>query len=113
MSFLSVIACGLLWALCSGAESADPNLAGHWRFDEGAGSTAVDPAGASNGKIIGGNWVNDTQRGWMLDFEGSGYVDIDLSGANPLATVNEQMTITFWQYGNNNIVSENQIFYKY
>jgi hypothetical protein len=41
------------------------------------------------------------------------YADIGLSGADPLATVNEEMTITFWQYGNNNIVSENQIFYKY
>jgi hypothetical protein len=53
MSFLSVIACGLLWALCSGAKSANPNLTGHWKFDEGAGSTAVDSAGASKDTIVG------------------------------------------------------------
>ena len=34
------------------------------------------------------------------------YADIGLSGADPLATVNEEMTITFWQYGNNNMSGE-------
>jgi len=103
---LFLISLVLLLALGSGARSAEPNLVGHWKFDEGTGSTAVDSAAASNGTIVGGNWVNDIQRGWILDFEGSGYADIDLSGANPLATVNEQMTIAFWQYGNNNMSGE-------
>jgi len=106
MSFVSVIASGLLLALCSGAKSGDPNLVGHWRFDEGADSTAVDSVGASNGNVIGGNWINDTQRGWILDLEGSVYADIGLSGADPPATVNEQMTIAFWQDGNNNMSGE-------
>jgi len=103
VAFVFIVLLGVLGTNTGGAQIG---LVAHWRLDEGAGTTVFDSAGAANGTIIGATWVNDTERGWVLDFGACGYVDIDLSTVNPLATVNEEMTIAFWQYGNNNMSGE-------
>ena len=46
-------------ALTSVAKTADLNLVGLWRFDEGAGTTAADSSGLGNNGTLQGNpqWV--------------------------------------------------------
>lgn len=81
--------------------AAAPNSpVGWWKLDEGAGDTCYDSAGSNNGTRGGPSflpqWYDDPCRGWVLDFDGVGYVDIP--GA-AFADVNDEMTITLWQYG--------------
>ncbi|MHC4168510.1 MAG: hypothetical protein ACYSWQ_16280 [Planctomycetota bacterium] len=56
--------------LAAGTASAD--LVGHWRFDEGSGTTAFDSSGNGNdGTLNGGpNWVVG-YLGGALEFDGS------------------------------------------
>ena len=44
VSFILVL--GLV--LTSAAKAADPDLVGHWMFDEGSGTTAYDSSGNGN-----------------------------------------------------------------
>ena len=71
-------------------------LVGAWLFDEGAGTIAVDSMGNGDGLVQGATWVNDPQRGWVLDFNAVGQVEV---GAGPFATVSDAVTIAFWQNG--------------
>jgi hypothetical protein len=73
---------------------------GWWKLDEGSGTTANDSAGSNDG-IWGGTiaepiWFNDPTRGYVINFDGVSYFDIP--GA-AFADVNDELTITFWQYG--------------
>jgi len=55
----------------------DPNLVGWWKFDEGAGTVAVDSSGHDNHSELRGDptWVEGIDGG-ALEFDGSGdYVD--------------------------------------
>jgi len=49
---------------------ADSNLIAHWKFDEGAGTTAGDPSGNSNDGIISGATWTTGQIEDALDFDG-------------------------------------------
>jgi hypothetical protein len=59
------------------AGQLDPNLAGWWRFDDGAGTTAVDSSGQErHGELIGGpQWTAGMRKG-ALAFSGSSHVAI-------------------------------------
>lgn len=78
---------------------SDASLVGHWRFDEGIGSSVSDSAGSSNGIIKGGGTVWNTDApgtcfpnpSW-LEFSGSGYAEI--SPAPDIA--NKSFSIGFW-----------------
>jgi len=90
------------------AVQPDPvSLVGWWKLDEGTGRLAIDSAGISYGNIYGAQWVNDSERGWVLDFDATetsldpDYVDIDLVAANPFSTVSDEVTVALWQRGNN------------
>jgi len=66
--------------LTSVAKAADPDLVGHWMFDEGSGTAAYDSSGNGNdGTLIGGaQWVAG-QLGGALEFNGSNSrVDADV-----------------------------------
>ena len=54
------------------AKAADPDLVGHWKFDEGSGTTAFDSSGNGNdGTLNGGaQWV-EGQLGGAIQFNGS------------------------------------------
>ena len=61
-----------LVVLLSMTVSASADLVGHWRFNEGSGTTTFDnAAGGTNGAVEGATWVNDAVRGWVLSFDGS------------------------------------------
>jgi len=49
----------------------------HWKFDEGAGSTAYDSAGNNDGTLNGPQWVSGKTGDYALDFDGEDdYVDL-------------------------------------
>jgi len=89
VSFVLVL--GLV--LTNVASAADPDLVGHWKFDDGSGTTAFDSSGNGNdGTLIGGaQWV-EGQLGGALEFNGSNarvdapYIPLD----------SRSFTITMW-----------------
>jgi len=57
------------------------NLVAHWKFDDGAGSTAQDSSGNGNHGVLNGDpqWVNG-HLGGALDLDGNGdYVELPIS----------------------------------
>ena len=76
-------------------------LIAYWPFEQGSGTTAYDrSAGVHDGSIIGAAWVNDPERGWVLDFDGPDSVNVPAAGAafSPIATT-QKVSISVWQYG--------------
>ncbi len=73
----------------------DPNLVSHWRFDEGAGSTAHDSAGNNDGTLVGDiSWTAGKVGDYAIDFDGdSDYVEI--ANDDSLNITNE-ITISAW-----------------
>jgi hypothetical protein len=79
--------------LTSVASAVDPDLVGHWKFDDGSGTTAFDSSGNGNdGTLIGGaQWV-EGQLGGALEFNGQNarldapYIPLD----------SRSFTITMW-----------------
>jgi len=71
-------------------------LVGHWRFNEGTGSTAKDssPFG-NNGTIHGASWVRG-KFGYALKFDGTDdYVDC---GSDDSLNITDAITIEAWIY---------------
>ena len=63
------------------AGNTSANLVAHWKFDDGAGSTAVDSSGNGNHGILNGDpqWING-HSGGALDLDGNGdYVELPIS----------------------------------
>jgi hypothetical protein len=77
----------------------DPNLVGWWKFDEGAGATAVDWSGHGNhGTIQGGSqWVAGYD-GDALDFDGVD--DYVVSGSTNVPAGPSNFTIAAWIFPN-------------
>jgi len=73
---------------------------GWWMLDEGSGTTANDSAGSNHGTwggtIAEPRWFDDPCRGYVMDFDGVSYFDIPSAA---FADVNDELTITFWEYG--------------
>jgi len=87
--FSHVIALVLVLSLASGAWA---DLVGHWKFDEGAGTTAADSSGNGNDGALTGTleWVPG-QIGSALQFDGDDWVD-----CGDVLTLTEQLTIACW-----------------
>jgi len=82
--------------LTSTANADDPNLVGWWTFDEGEGTVAADLSGNGyDGTVIGATWV-DGLHGGALDMAGVGYVDVPVES---WSTIEMQVTISFWAFG--------------
>ena len=90
ISFVAVLGMGLT----SVAQAADPDLVGHWTFDEGSGTTAFDSSGNGNDGIFNGDpqWVPG-KLGGALEFNGDDYLDC---GNDPSLEIRDAITITFW-----------------
>jgi hypothetical protein len=78
---------------------AQSHLLGWWKFNDGSGTNAADSSGKGNpGYIDSATWVNDSVRGWCLDFASSAGSYVDIPGS-ALSSLNKQVTIALWQYG--------------
>jgi hypothetical protein len=77
------------------ADLAQTNLYGYWPVDEGSGTVTTNLAGGANGTISGATWVNDPDRGYVLEFNGtSSYVS---AGTIPrLSQYTSNFTWSFW-----------------
>ncbi len=69
-------------------------LVGHWTFDEGAGTVALDSSGNWNDGIFVGDpqWVAGVVGG-ALEFNGDDYIDC---GNGPSLQIQDAITIAFW-----------------
>ena len=83
------------------AQAADPNIVGHWKFDELSGTIAYDSSGnGRNGTITGCEWV-DGQNKWFgkalqLDPNSGDQVDFGDLTAFEWDAGTEDFTIAFW-----------------
>jgi hypothetical protein len=76
---IRLISFAVVFSLGTGvAESADPNLVGWWRFDEGSGTTTFDSSGHGNdGTLVGGATWATGHFGGGIELDGAtGYVSI-------------------------------------
>ncbi|UCG49319.1 MAG: hypothetical protein JSU94_05945, partial [Phycisphaerales bacterium] len=78
--------------------SGDPNLIGHWRFDEDSGDVALDSSGNGNdGVIVGASeWSAAGRVDGALNLQGAGSVKIP---TEVFSSVDKEITVTLWQYG--------------
>jgi len=79
--------------------TANAELVGWWKFDEGSGTTAYDFSGNGND----GTLEDAEAMGWevgingmALRFEGGGYVNV---GPDPWSSITTQFTVAFWILG--------------
>jgi len=77
-------------------DPGNANLAGHWPFDEGAGTAAADASGNGNdGTLISAGWIPG-QISSAVGFDGlRAYVDIPAAAWN---TIEQQVTVAAWMY---------------
>ena len=71
-----------------------PGPVAHWKFDEGAGTVALDSSGNGNDGIFVGDpqWVAGVMGG-ALEFNGDDYLDC---GNGPSLQIQDAITISFW-----------------
>ncbi len=79
--------------------TANAELVGWWKFDEGSGTTAYDFSGNGNDATL----EDADAMGWeagmfgmALRFEGGGFVNV---GPEPWSSVTTQFTVAFWILG--------------
>ena len=78
------------------AHNVSAGLVGHWKFDEGSGTTASDSSGRGNhGTITDARW-DAGFIGGALNFDAVGYVSIPPAS---WSSIQNQVTIAFWAYG--------------
>lgn len=71
-------------------------IAGHWKFDEGAGTTAADSSPLANDATLsGGTWTSDCSGNTALEFNGTG--DTSATGSN--FTPPSTGAVAFWMRG--------------
>jgi len=70
------------------------SLVGHWTFDDGAGTVALDSSGKGNDGVLVGDpqWVAGVVGG-ALEFNGDDYVDC---GNGDSLQIQDEITIAFW-----------------
>ena len=71
-----------------------------WKLDEGVGATAQDSTLSNNDAAITGAAWAVGHDGWALDFQDIDYLTIP---PQALASLSDEITITFWQFGNPDI----------
>ena len=76
------------------AGHASAELVGHWRLDEGSGTTVYDSSASGNDGTFEGDpeWVAG-QYGDALEFDGDDWVNF---GAPPELVINGEISITCW-----------------
>jgi hypothetical protein len=78
--------------------SNDPELIGHWTFDEGSGFEVLDMSENQNqGSVQGATWSSGKLAG-ALEFDGGS--DRVLIGDQPSLDVSEPITLAAWVYRN-------------
>ena len=83
-----------------GATRSQATLVGHWKFDEGSGTTAVDSSSYSNNGTLtnmdpGTDWITGVFGG-ALDFDGvDDYVDLGVPASTGL-DVSGAFTVALW-----------------
>ncbi|NQU22982.1 MAG: LamG domain-containing protein, partial [Candidatus Nealsonbacteria bacterium] len=85
----------------TGAGVLPDGLVMHWKFDETEGAIASEEVSGYNGAVTGAIWFDDPQRGGVIKFDAdSQYVDVpDALAAFESAGVNEEITISVFQFG--------------
>jgi hypothetical protein len=80
--------------LAAVTNAVDPDLAAHWKFDDGSGTTAFDSSGNGNDGVFVGDpkWVPG-HLGGALEFDGDDYLNC---GNGPSLQIQDEITITFW-----------------
>lgn len=74
-------------------DAAPSELIGHWRFDHGTGSTALDSSIYGNdGAISGAQWTTAGYYNGALDFDGTS----DKVNVGPVIAAGSQITIAAW-----------------
>ncbi|WP_186775838.1 LamG-like jellyroll fold domain-containing protein [Rubripirellula tenax] len=77
-------------------------------LDEVSGAVATDVSGNSNhGTVTGGAWA-DGQLGGSIDFNANGNISVP---ASTFATVDQQVTFSFWAYGGDTQPTNDSILY--
>jgi len=95
--------------ITNGANAADPNLVGWWKFDEGSGTTASDSSGNGYDGALEGDlgWVPGYYSG-ALDFKAAGAVIIPPESCS---SIEKQVTITCWVYGDPDLQPHNDCLF--
>jgi len=74
--------------------TADPNLVGWWKFDEGSGMDANDSAGNNHGTLVNGPIWTTGRTGGALQFDGvDDYVEVPNSNSLQLTNA---ITVAAW-----------------
>ncbi|MDP0492200.1 MAG: LamG-like jellyroll fold domain-containing protein [Verrucomicrobiota bacterium JB023] len=82
----------------------------HWRFDEGSGSIATDCSGNGfHGLINQATWTTRPGGGSALAFDGS-TSNVTLP-PSAFASLDAELTLAFWAYGDSSLPSENCAFW--
>ncbi|MGJ8724274.1 MAG: LamG-like jellyroll fold domain-containing protein [Roseibacillus sp.] len=82
----------------------------HWRFDEGLGNVAADCSGNGyHGTINNATWTTRTGGGNALSFNGTN-ANVSLP-ANAFSSIDDEITFTFWAFGDASLPSENSAFW--
>ncbi len=82
-------------------------LVGHWKMDEGSGSTAADSSGyANDAALSGATWTSDCVGNIGLEFDGLGDTAATASDFDPPATG----TVSFWMRGSGTPTARERLF---
>ncbi len=98
LAVLVVLSIGLIQASGVLQAGSSGDLVAEYRFDEGGGDTAYDSAGDNDGNLANDpQWIEDSQRGVVLEFEGGSdyeeYVSLD---SDLSFDSGEEWTATAW-----------------
>ena len=91
---------GLVAVLCSAAGTSQAGLVGYWNFDETGGVLAGDASGSGAVGTVRGGLTSVTGKfGGAYEFDGSSQDVLMNSIGTAFASVTDQVTIAFWQWG--------------
>jgi hypothetical protein len=86
------------------------NLVGHWMFDEGSGTTALDSSGhGHDGTITGTQWVAGPVDG-ALSFDGVG--DYVVAPPETWSSIENEVTVAFWAYGDPDLQPNHDVIFR-
>ena len=91
-------------------KEAPSSVVAHWDFDEGNGTVARDITGNGHDGIIeNASWTTRAGGGSALSFNGSSSKVI--LPASAFESLDQEMTITFWAYGDSSLPNRTSIFH--
>ncbi|MFC7339147.1 LamG-like jellyroll fold domain-containing protein [Haloferula chungangensis] len=96
------------WQLDPAKRDAE-HLIGHWKLDDATGTFASDSSGKGNhGTIVGASWVEGVNQG-ALSFDGNN--DRVVIPSSAFSTVDQEITIAMWVYGDGSQPLAGSTFY--